>query len=58
MNILKTKRLDHLGLVMGGLQELNIIAFIDEKLGNHQLEKNFYRRSNRSYDYQYFRIFL
>jgi len=52
MNILKTKRLDHLGLVMGGLQELNIIAFIDEKLGNHQLEKNFYRRSNSSYDYQ------
>lgn len=39
MDILKTKRLDHLGLVMGSLREFNIIDFIDEKLGNHHLEK-------------------
>jgi transposase len=33
MNILKTKRLDHLGLIMGTLQELDIINLIDQKLG-------------------------
>jgi len=58
MNILKTKRLDHLGLVMGGLQELNIIAFIDEKLGNHQLEKVSTGEAIASFGYQWFGLFL
>ncbi|OJW71511.1 MAG: hypothetical protein BGO68_04065 [Candidatus Amoebophilus sp. 36-38] len=36
MRILQTKRLDHLGLVMGTLKEFNIINFIDERLSNPQ----------------------
>ncbi|OJW68805.1 MAG: hypothetical protein BGO68_04485 [Candidatus Amoebophilus sp. 36-38] len=36
MRILQTKRLDHLGLVMGTLKEFNIINFIDKRLSNPQ----------------------
>jgi hypothetical protein len=33
MTILQTKRLDHLGLVMGTFQELGLIQLIDQILG-------------------------
>jgi len=34
--VTKTKRLDHLGLVMGTIREFNVIELVDEKLGNHE----------------------
>ncbi len=36
MKILGTKRLDHLGLVMGVMKELDLIDFIDARIGQHE----------------------
>ncbi len=34
MEILKTERPDHLGIVMGTIKELGIVKFIDNKINN------------------------